>query len=61
MKKFLKALKLRIGKTLNDPDLPQDIHAYFGTALISWGCYYIYPPAALILPGAVFLYIAFRR
>lgn len=59
--KIIESLKVRLIKILSDPDLPQDIHAYLGTALLAWGSYYIYPPAALIVPGAIFLYIAFRR
>ena len=39
----------------------RDFHAYVGTALLAAGGYFIYKPLALIIPGAVFLYIAFRN
>lgn len=42
-----------------DIDL-RDVHAYAGILLIAIGCYQVYPPAALIVPGGMLFYIALR-
>src|SRR5690606_32747427 len=39
----------------------RDVHFYAGGGLVAAGLYYVYPPLALIAPGAVFLYVSLRR
>ena len=39
----------------------RDAHFYAGTALLSAGFYFIHQPLTLIVPGALFVYIALRR
>jgi len=39
----------------------RDVHFYAGVGLVAAGFYYVYPPLALIAPGAVFLYVSLRR
>lgn len=39
----------------------RDAHAYLGILLIAVGCGFVYWPSALIVPGAILIYMALRR
>lgn len=39
----------------------RDIHCYGGILLIAAGLAFVYWPAALVVPGAILLFLALRR
>lgn len=38
----------------------RDLHAYTGILLITAGCFFVYRPAALIVPGIILVWMAMR-
>lgn len=39
----------------------RDLIAVIGMALVAGGLYLIYPPAALVVPGAILTWVALRK
>ncbi len=53
-------IKKRLAKVAGAFDL-RDFHAYAGIAMLSAGFYFVYQPAALIVPGFLLFWLAVRR
>jgi hypothetical protein len=54
---FMKKIFVATGKILSEPSA-RDWSGLIGLCFLSAGCYYIYPPAALVAPGLILIWKA---